>query len=184
MLALFVIWAMVKTVADVYNFGSKHVVLNRKWINIVLVVTLIQMVFAGLMAGMRAGLYYPTWPNMNGEFIPQVLLNSDNWTWANLINYDSYLFAPAFVQFTHRILAYLLLVLTIYMFLKLKDTIEFKSKIWLNSVIVLIFVQVVLGILTVLNVNGKIPLFFGVTHQLVGLLFFMNLLFLNYKTRN
>lgn len=184
MLALFVIWAMVKTVADVYNFGSKHVVLNRKWINIVLVVTLIQMVFAGLMAGMRAGLYYPTWPNMNGEFIPQVLLNSENWTWANLINYDSYLFAPAFVQFTHRILAYLLLVLTIYMFLKLKDTIEFKSKIWLNSVIVLIFVQVVLGVLTVLNVNGKIPLFFGVTHQLIGLLFFMNLLFLNYKTRN
>ena len=42
---------------------------------------------------------------------------------------------------------------------------------------------VVLGILTVLNVTGKIPLFLGTSHQLVGVLFLISLLFLNYSIR-
>ena len=70
--------------------------------------------FRRLMAGMRAGLYYSTWPSMNGAFIPQVLLDSNNWTWHNLTNYDQFAFAPALVQFIHRMLAYLILILTVY----------------------------------------------------------------------
>jgi len=141
------------------------------------------MIFAGLMSGMRAGLYYPSWPDMNGEFIPAVLLNSENWNWGNMINYDSYLFAPAFIQFSHRILAYILLVFTIYMFFKLKNKVKKTGGFWLNGSLILILVQVVLGILTVINVEGKIPLFLGVSHQLIGLLYFMSLLFLNYTLR-
>lgn len=181
MLALFVIWAMVKTVADVYNFGTKKRIASNKIIPIIIGVTLVQMIFAGLMSGMRAGLYYPSWPDMNGEFVPSVLLDGKHWNWGNMINYDSYLFAPAFIQFTHRMLAYLLLVVTFYMFLKLKNQVVVFSKRWLNLTVALVLLQVLLGILTVLNVEGKIPLFYGVSHQLVGLLYFMSLLFLNYS---
>lgn len=183
MLALFVVWAMVKTVADVYDFGSGKIRTSTKIISITIGVTIIQMVFAGLMSGMKAGLYYPSWPDMNGEFIPSVLLDSEHWNWGNMINYDSYLFAPAFIQFTHRILAYILLISTIYMFLKLKNQIVLCSKKWLNLTFFLVLIQVLLGVLTVLNVNGKIPLFYGVSHQLVGLLYFMSLLFLKYSIR-
>lgn len=183
-LALLVITAMVKTIADVYLFSSSKAIAKKLLVKITLGVTFIQMIFAGLIAGMRAGLYYPSWPDMNGEFIPAVLLKSSNWNWGNMINYDSYLFAPAFIQFTHRMLAYLLGGLTIYMFFKLKNLIEEKSKIWLNSSLVLVTAQIFLGILTVLNVNGKIPLFLGVSHQLIGLLYFMSLLFLYYSLRN
>ncbi|MBL4724240.1 MAG: COX15/CtaA family protein [Lutibacter sp.] len=182
-LAILVIMAMVKTVADVYLFGSAKIGLGKSLVAIVLSVTFIQMIFAGLIAGMRAGLYYPSWPDMNGEFIPDVLLHLKNWSWGNMINYDSYLFAPALIQFTHRMLAYLLLGLTIFMYFKLKNRIKFYSKKWMNLAIVLVVVQVVLGILTVLNVKGKIPLFLGVSHQLVGLLYFMTLLFLFYSLR-
>ena len=183
-LAILVITAMVKTVADVYLFGGNKIVVGKQLVSIVLVLTFVQLIFAGLIAGMRAGLYYPTWPDMNGEFIPSVLLNSTNWSWANMINYDSYLFAPAFIQFTHRMLAYLLGILTFYMFFKLKRSIEVSSKKWLSSSLLLVIVQIVLGILTVLNVEGKIPLFLGVSHQLIGLLYFMSLLFLYYSLRN
>lgn len=183
MFALMVIWAMVKTVADVYNFETTRII-SKKIIPITIAITLIQMVFAGLMAGMRAGLYYPSWPNMNGEFVPAVLLDGSHWNWGNMINYDSYLFAPALIQFTHRMLAYLLLLVVLFMFVKLKNVVDLFSKKWLNLTLVLLVVQVVLGILTVLNVQGKIPLFYGVAHQLVGLLFFMSLLFLNYSLRN
>ncbi len=181
MLALFVIWAMVKTVADVYNFGTKKRITSNKIVPIAIAVTIVQMVFAGLMSGMRAGLYYPSWPDMNGEFVPDVLLNSEHWNWGNMINYDSYLFAPAFIQFTHRMLAYILVVITLMLFLKLKNQVVVFSKRWLNLTVALVLLQVLLGILTVLNVEGKIPLFYGVSHQLIGLLYFMSLLFLNYS---
>ena len=135
-----------------------------------------------LVAGIDAGRGFPTWPDMNGQIIPNVLIDGGNWKWENLTNYDSYLFAPAFIQFTHRMLAYLLVVITIYMFIKLKKkNISVFSKRWLDTTLFLVFLQVVLGVLTVLNVEGKIPLFLGTSHQLVGVLFLMSLLFLNYS---
>ncbi len=182
-LAILVITAMVKTVVDVYAFKSHKIVVGELIVSVVIGITFIQLVIAGLIAGMRAGLYYPSWPDMNGEFIPSVLLDSANWSWENMINYDSYLFAPALIQFTHRILAYLLVVLTIYMFLRLKNKIEINSKKWIISSLVLVLIQIVLGVLTVLNITGKIPLFLGVSHQLFGLLYFMSLLFLYYSLR-
>ena len=183
MMAMLVIWAMVKIIADVYNYKNDRSIKSKKTISILIGITFIQLIFAGLMAGMKAGLYYPTWPNMNGEFIPKVLTTYENWNWGNLINYDSYLFAPALVQFTHRMLAYLILVVTFYMFYKLKSNLNRISKLWLNSSLILVIFQLVLGILTVLNVQGKIPLFLGVSHQLFGLLYFMSLLFLYYSLR-
>ncbi len=182
-LAILVIWAMLKTVADVYSFGRTTKLNSNKIIPITIGVTFIQMIFAGLMSGMKAGLYYPSWPDMNGDFIPSVLLNGSNWTWSNMINYDNYLFAPALIQFSHRILAYVLVVITVVMYLKLKNQIDLFSKKWLNLTLMLVLIQVVLGILTVLNVTGKIPLFLGVSHQLIGLLYFMCLLFLHYSHR-
>ena len=182
-LAVLVVWAMVKTVSDVYLLGSKSLIPLKKIVPFVIGIAFVQMIIAGVMAGMKAGLYYPSWPDMNGEFIPGVLLNSSNWDWHNMVNYDSYLFAPALVQFTHRMLAYILAAATIYLFFKLRNKVEEASKKWLNGTLILVLVQIALGILTVLNVQGKIPLFFGVSHQLVGLLYFMGLLFLSDSLR-
>jgi cytochrome c oxidase assembly protein subunit 15 len=182
-LAIFVITAMIKTIADVYNFGLEKKIKQHKLVTIVLGVAFLQMIFAGLMSGMKAGLYYPSWPDMNGEFIPAVLKSSANWNFGNMINYDSFLFAPALIQFTHRFLAYLLVTLTIILFFKLKDVVSINQKKWIQFPLALVIIQLILGILTVLNVQGEIPLVLGVSHQLVGLLFFMSLLFLFFTTR-
>ena len=183
-LAVLVIAAMVKTIADVYVYRSLKKVKAKKIVFWVIGVTFFQLIIAGIISGMRAGLYYPTWPSMNGEVVPSVLLNTTHWNLGNMINYDSYLFAPALLQFTHRMVAYILVVLVFYMFFKLQKKVERISKKWLNTAVVLVLLQVALGILTVINVNGKIPLFFGVSHQLIGLLFFISLLFLQYSLRN
>ena len=184
LLAVLVITAMVKTIADVYVYRSLNKSKSKYLVLGILIVAFIQLIFAGLISGMRAGLYYPSWPDMNGEFVPSVLKDFNNWHLENMINYDSFLFAPALIQFTHRSLAYLLLILVLFMFFKLQNKLERSSKKWLNMSVLLLFTQVALGILTVLNVKGKIPLFYGVAHQLVGLLFFMSLLFLYYSLRN
>lgn len=182
-LALLVVWAMIATIANAYAYGSKRSSNAGKFIRVLLVITGVQLIFAGLMAGMKAGLYYATWPDMNGEIIPAVLLNSNNWTWANLTNYDAYLFAPALVQFVHRGLAYILFVLVVIALIKFRKQIEKSAKRWLVISSYLLIIQVILGIFTVLNVAGKIPLTLGVLHQLFGLLFFTGLLFLHYALK-
>ena len=182
-LAVLSISAMVKTIADVYNYKNINVNFNTKFLFILISITFIQMIFAGLMSGMKAGLFYPTWPDMNGNFIPEVLLNGANWNWANLTNYDSFVFAPALVQFMHRLLAYIILILTVYMFYKNRSKVYSLAKFWLDTSSVLILFQILLGILTLININAGIPLVYGVLHQLVGILFFISLLFLFFSLR-
>jgi cytochrome c oxidase assembly protein subunit 15 len=182
-LAIISILFMVKTVADVYNYQNKNMLRATKVLFILISITFMQLIFAGLMSGMKAGLYFPSWPDMNGHFIPEVLLNSANWTWKNLQTYESSIFAPALVQFVHRLLAYIILLLTSYTFFRYRNLVYKRAKFWLQTSFVLISIQLVLGILTILNVEAGIPLLYGVLHQLVGLLFFISLLFSYYSLR-
>lgn len=185
MLAVLSIGAMVKTIADVYNYKSNSSGVGMpKILTATIAFTFIQLIFGGLMSGMKAGLYFPTWPDMNGTFIPDVLLKSSNWNWHNLTNYDSFIFAHAFVQFTHRMLAYLVLILTIVMFIRSIKNVYLLAKNWLKTSVALVILQVILGVLTLLSIDVGIPLFYGVAHQLVGVLFFISLLFLYYSLRN
>ncbi|PCH78246.1 MAG: heme A synthase [Flavobacteriaceae bacterium] len=181
-LAIFVIWAMVKTITYAYCYGGEKTE-KKPLVKWVLGVTVVQMMIAGLMAGMKAGLYYPSWPSMNGTFVPKVLLSTENWHWLNMTNYDSNVFAPALIQFVHRMLAYLLVFLVTVLFIRCYKSWKGISLFWLRAMIGLVVIQLVLGVLTVLNVQGKIPLVYGVLHQLVGLLFFISLLFYDYSTQ-
>ncbi len=121
--------------------------------------------------------------DMDGSFIPDVIMNSSNWSLENLKTYDSSLFAPALVQFIHRLLAYILILLTGYAFLKYRNEVYKLAKFWLSTSFALLIIQVILGILTLLNVEAGIPLTYGVLHQLIGLLYLISLLFLFFSLR-
>jgi len=178
MLAVLTISAMVYTIAETKQIDGTRCPCQNL-VKSILALTFLQLIVAGMMSGMRAGLYYPTWPDMNGTFIPGVLLDPHNWTWHNLTNYDSYLFAPALIQFLHRILAYVLLIVTYFLFFNFRKALENDQKVLLTWSFVLISLQVLLGIATLFYIKGaSIPVFFGVAHQLVGLLYFISLLFL------
>lgn len=181
-LAVVSISFMVKAIADVYGYENEKK-MSSKLLNGLIFITFIQMIFAGLMSGMKAGLYFPTWPDMAGSFIPPVLLDGNNWTLHNLTNYDSYVFAPALIQFVHRFLAYLILGIVVALFLKMKTKLKGIALKWLNLSSILVVVQILLGVLTLFNIKTGIPLFYGVSHQLVGILFFCSLLFLKFSIR-
>ena len=183
MLAILTIAAMVKTLADVYQLENRSNKNQNKFVAILLVITFFQLIFAGLMSGMKAGLYFPSWPSMNGKFIPEVLSNINNWGLHNLTNYDSFEFAPALVQFIHRLLAYIILIATIYYYYKKRNNLYTRAIKWLTTTYMLAIIQVVLGILTLIKIKTGIPLFLGILHQLTGLLFFISLLFLYFSLR-
>lgn len=182
-LAILTIAAMVKALADVYQLENKSLKNKNRFVAILLLITFIQLILAGLMSGMRAGVYYPTWPSMNGQIIPGVLLNMSNWSWHNMTNYESNEFAPALVQFFHRLLAYILFILTIFYYFKKRNTIYTRAIKWLTTIYFLVFIQVLLGILTLLKIKTGIPIFYGILHQLGGILYFISLLFLYYSLR-
>lgn len=182
-LAILTIGALVKTIADVYYFENKSNEDQSTFTLFLLIITFIQLILAGLMSGMKAALYYPTWPSMNGKIIPDVLKDNLNWTLHNLTNYDSYDFAPALVQFSHRLIAYTILALTMFYYFYKRNNSYTRAIKWLTYTYTLVLFQIFLGILTLIKSKTGIPILYAVLHQLTGLLFFISLLFLHLSLR-
>jgi len=144
-------------------------------------VLIVQIVFGGLMSGMKAGLQYPTFPDMNGKIIPSVVLDGNQWNVDNLVNYDTNGFTPALVQVVHRGSAYLLIIIGLWYFLKSRkvlnnDLFSTTNMLWIT----MLGMQVLLGIFTVISCKGSIPVGLGVAHQAGALLLLGFTLFCNY----
>jgi cytochrome c oxidase assembly protein subunit 15 len=122
------------------------------------VVTFVQLYLGALVAGLRAGKIYNTWPDIDGAFIPSLagLFFETPW-WRNL--FDNMLT----VQFEHRMVAYALLLLAVLHALDAMrsraGTAAVSGALWLAAVVAL---QATLGILTLLN---QVPIDLALTHQ-------------------
>jgi cytochrome c oxidase assembly protein subunit 15 len=120
--------------------------------------TFVQLYLGALVAGLRAGRVYNTWPDIDGALIPSAarLWFEAPW-WRNL--FDNALT----VQFEHRMTAYALLALAV---LHALDAVRSRAgsaavngSLWLAAVVVL---QATLGILTLLN---QVPTALALAHQ-------------------
>ena len=126
-----------------------------------LALTFLQIYFGALVAGLRAGRVYNTWPEIDGAFIPSAarLWFEEPW-WRNL--FDNALT----VQFEHRMTAYVLLALAV---LHAIDAARSRAGAvatgawWLVAAMVL---QAVLGILTLLY---QVPIDLALAHQAVAI---------------
>ncbi|HLG84247.1 MAG TPA: COX15/CtaA family protein [Bradyrhizobium sp.] len=127
---------------------------------VLVVVTFVQLYLGALVAGLRAGLVYNTWPSIDGAFIPDgARLWFDTPWWRNL--FDNALT----VQFEHRMTAYALFVLAVlHAFVALRSSrAACSGALWLVAAIAL---QATLGILTLLN---QVPLHLALSHQAVAI---------------
>lgn len=147
-----------------------------------LAVTAVQIVLGGIMSGMKAGLYYPSWPDMNGAIVPAILLESSQWNVENFVNYDSSTFMPALVQVLHRFTAYALTVMVLWFVYKgFQQVRKRQFRLGLTLLITMLIIQVLLGIFTLVNSIGIIPVGLGVMHQAGALLLLGAVLFVNYQ---
>ena len=104
----------------------------------------LQIIIGALVSGMDAGKIYNTWPLMGNNYFP------DDNSFFNLFNLNA-LSDPSLVQFLHRNLAYLILLIffiILYFVLNYK-LLKFYSIMKILGTILLI--QIILGILTILN---------------------------------
>ena len=125
-------------------------------------VTFVQLYLGALVAGLRAGLVYNTWPDIDGALIPSGarLWFATPW-WTNL--FDNALT----VQFEHRMTAYALLALALF---HLADASQSRvgraavsGALWLAAAVLL---QATLGVLTLLN---QVPIPLGLAHQAMAI---------------
>ncbi|MEH2590252.1 COX15/CtaA family protein [Bradyrhizobium sp. AZCC 1721] len=123
-----------------------------------LALTFLQLYFGALVAGLRAGRVYNTWPEIDGAFIPSAarLFFEEPW-WRNL--FDNTLT----VQFEHRMTAYALLALAVF---HAVDSVRSRAGVavvggaW--SLVTAIALQAGLGILTLLH---QVPIDLALAHQ-------------------
>jgi cytochrome c oxidase assembly protein subunit 15 len=118
----------------------------------------LQIGLGGLVAGLRAGLVYNTWPMMDGRLIPPLdhLFNLTPW-------FANFLDNVTMAQFQHRMVAYLLLALALLHALRAQNcTLGRRAARRALILAALILVQAGLGITTLLLV---VPLWAAMAHQ-------------------
>lgn len=140
----------------------------KSLLNIILIVFIVQLIYGGFMAGIKAAIVAPTWPDMNGKMIPGNLTEMEP-------GIKNIVYNPITIQFIHRAIAYLLFIMAVYWFIKSKPiagNILFNRL--RNGFALLIILQVVLGILTVINATYTNRLvWLGVSHQFVAMILLM-----------
>ncbi|MBE2248083.1 MAG: COX15/CtaA family protein, partial [Myxococcus sp.] len=116
----------------------------------------IQLTWGAFMAGLKAALVAPTWPTINGEWVPRAVLGGGGWWWND----------PLAVHLVHRTLAYGLVVGLLAWWWRARGVLEGTRHVVLGLVIA----QTALGALTTVQsvYEGRL-LWLGVAHQLVGL---------------
>jgi cytochrome c oxidase assembly protein subunit 15 len=154
----------------------------RKFTGWLIVLLVIQLIYGAFMAGLKAATAAPTWPDMNGSWLPAHIHSFGGHEFPGL----SFLTDnPLVVHFVHRNLAYLISILVFVWGFKantVQGTTIFKKTRWVPLLIVL--TQVILGILTVLNAANKDSfLWLAIAHQFVAMILLLSLVWVIYIVR-
>jgi cytochrome c oxidase assembly protein subunit 15 len=148
----------------------------------IIIILFWQLAYGAFMAGLKAAMAAPTWPKINGMWIP------DGFMTRSLVS------DKLDVHFIHRTTAYLLLLLvTVWMIRAGKEarlythSLLIKTRWWSFG---LVCVQVLLGIVTVISAPRIVPGKFGPyeilaeAHQLVAMFLLMSLVVNLYVIRS
>lgn len=141
-----------------------------KWVVMFFIVLILQIMYGAFVAGLKAGMFYNTWPKMGTEWFPSdTILIYDNVI-------KNFLDVPAGVQFMHRMLAYLVVILMIVLwYLSSKYKLKDNQQRAISWVIYFVTIQFMLGIFTLLY---QVPIVLGVLHQTVAFFLYATCIYL------
>lgn len=143
---------------------------SLKRLNVVLLILLtIQLIYGAFMAGAHAALAGLTWPKINGVWVPEGLLSQGSFLsdiTHNLLT----------IQFIHRNLAYLLtIILVLWWFKAAQLPATAPVRRMRHYPMAMIIIQIILGILALLNSLDGHLLLFGILHQFGGMVLLLML---------
>jgi heme a synthase len=130
----------------------------------------LQLVIGAFVSGMDAGKVYNTWPLMGSSYFPD---DTNFIELTNITLFDD----PSIVQFIHRNLAYLIVLIYIYLLIVVfKD----KNRILRKPILIIgvsLLLQVILGVLTILS---GVKIIYASLHQINSILIITSTLYFLY----
>ena len=142
----------------------------RRYAGLLTTLVFLMILSGGFVAGTRAGFAFNTFPLMNGAWVPPGVFALDPW-WRNLFE------NVATVQLDHRLLAYVLIAVTVGLWFVLRRSAARSAARPLYAALAL---QVMLGIATLLWV---VPIPLAAAHQAGALLVYTAALYLAHSVR-
>ncbi len=157
----FVTFAYTLWVALDLMFPDKKSI-DKRFRNLVrwgLALLLLQIIYGAFVAGLDAGFIHNHWPMMSeGKFMHDTVYIEQTPLYKNFIE------GKSGVQFVHRMLAYVVLIVVFAIWYKGKNnnlsTYQLKG---LNALVIIVGLQFLLGVFTVLY---QVPVWLGVAHQI------------------
>lgn len=153
---------------------------SKKLIVTIIGLLVLQLIYGAFMAGLKAATFAPTWPDINGSYLPSHVTAFAGKSYSFL---SALVNNPIVVHFIHRNLAYLIFILIVVWTIKaasIKSSSLFNKAKWLP--LLLVTVQVILGIAAVLTSYKKVQQHWGVfewnaqLHQFVAMLLLISLI--------
>ena len=155
------------------NLKINQISIKLYSIKLFLFLLFLQLVIGAFVSGMDAGTVYNTWPLMGSSYFP------DDSNFIELL--DITVFEnPSIVQFIHRNLAYLIILVYIYILIFVFNG---SNKIFRKPILIIgisLFLQVILGVLTILS---GVKIFYASLHQINSILIILSTLYFLYISK-
>tara|TARA_B100000768_G_scaffold170199_1_gene176382 strand:- start:257 stop:838 length:582 start_codon:yes stop_codon:yes gene_type:complete len=155
-----------------FKISKFDIKISSNFLIFFLIIIIIQVILGAFLAGLNGGLLYNSWPDMNGNFIPDDVVKSDLFKTDSLNN-------ASVIQFYHRLFAYTLII-----FLIILNYLFYKKKIKSKSIVIFniaILFQIILGIITLIT---GVKIYYASLHQLGSVFVLSSFLFIYYKNTN
>ena len=138
-----------------------------------LLLLFLQLIIGAFVSGMDAGKIYNTWPLMGSSYFPDDSVFTD---FFKISVFDDL----SLVQFIHRNLAYLIVIIYFYIlyFVLKNGNINLKTPIFIIGIS--LFFQIVLGVLTILS---GVKMLYASLHQINSILIILSTLYFLYISK-
>jgi len=141
------------------------------------IILTVQIIYGAFVAGLKAGLYYNTWPKMGTKWVPSEVGNA-----VSREGLISLVDNITVVQFIHRYLAWGTAIIVILLWVRVRR--RFKdSDLWPGTQFLLGMtgIQIILGIFTLVY---QVPVSLGVIHQLGSVLLLGGFVFMLQRSQS
>ncbi len=160
-------------ILQIKNIQKIEISIRLYLIKFFLLLLFLQLIIGAFVSGMDAGTVYNTWPLMGSSYFPD---DSKILEFLNISFFDN----PSIVQFIHRNLAYLIVIIYFYLlFLVVKE----KNKFFIKPILLIgisLFLQVILGVMTLLS---GVKITYASLHQINSIFIILTTLYFLYISK-
>jgi len=129
---------------------------------------LLQIIYGGFVAGLKAGLVFNTFPKMGEDWFPAAITSLEPLL-------DNFIKGLAGVQFVHRYLAYVIMLLVFWIWLLVrKQELNTIYQRGIGAVLLVLIAQFTIGVLTLINF---VSISLAIMHQAMAMVLIATLVY-------